>query len=553
MIPLQNIPSFKFHSTVTVPQLYTNFVNSHPASDYLLTHPGSTSNKPTRLVFKQAHIPGNVIPETDTNSKLVQISRECVRRGDSVDVKGSVKFDGELTVDSINSVNINGQVIENFASKDANSYNFKSTKRLHNLSVYGDLYSSDKFNVQNYNGTDFGAFMSRALYTNEPFDLGNALFDEIRIHNLTVHEMQGTRFDQFLSSVYSVLNSSTSVRNIRVSENAFFEHELHVDEINDVNLNQLFESIVRKDRGAVLKGAKTFKSGLKVKGNLWMSKVNGYDLQVWQDAALTSSPEQIISGNWKINHLKTKYLDVKYLNGIIASDILNAKDPVVDIHSDVTIEHLKGISDCKGNLKHDVGALLHAIYNPTAKTYDTVTCDSALLYPMHFKSKFTDILTDAITVQGDHPINAKVEFINRPLITHAKSTAALINGINILNIHADALKYHSPDKKQLVYGPKKFIDPIEMKFAVVKYKLDSLYVNGVHVVELNNTIYRKNQGNYILEKKIFLKTPIIGELNVKGHVNGVKLANVVFEKDGHSLENVYLNQLQVSFSADGVV
>lgn len=546
---LQNIPSFKFHSTVTVPQLYTNFVNSHPASDFLLVYPGTETNKHTRLVLKHAHIPGNVIPETDTNSKLVQISRNCVRQGASFDLNGSIEFDGELTVDSLNSLNINDQTIENFARKDATSLKFKSTKRLHNVNIHGDLIASAKFNVQNYNGTDFGSFMSRALYINEPFTLEYVLFDDVRIHDLTVHEMQGIRFDQFLSNVYSVLNSSTSVRNIRVSENAFFKHQLHVDVINGVNLNYLFGTLVRKDQGSILKGAKTFKSGLKVKGNIWTSNINKYDLRVWQDGALTSNKEQIISGNWKCNHLKTKYLVAKDLNGINASNILNAKDAVLNIYSDLNVEQLKVISDCKGKLKeHDIGALLHSIYNPTSKTYHSITCDGTLLYPMHFKSKFTDILTDAISNEGDHPINAKVEFINRPYIKQVKSTTELINGINILKIHADALKYHSQDKKQLVYGPKKFIDPIEMKFSVVKYKLDSLYVNDVNVVQLNKTIYRKNQGNYVLEKKTFLKTPIIGELNVKGHVNGIKLANVAFEKDGRALENVYLDQLQVSKS-----
>uniref|UniRef100_A0A336LDQ3 CSON009626 protein n=1 Tax=Culicoides sonorensis TaxID=179676 RepID=A0A336LDQ3_CULSO len=48
-----------------------------------------------------------------------------------------------------------------------------------------------------------------------------------------------------------------------------------------------------------------------------------------------------------------------------------------------------------------------------------------------------------------------------------------------------------------------------------------------------------------MEKKIFHKTPIIGELYVNGFINGVKLENVAFEKDKKLLENVFIHQLQV--------
>lgn len=541
----QTIPSFKFLSTVTAPQLFTKTINSHPASDYLLKE--SSEHKHTKIVFKHVNVPGNVIPESDSNTKLVQIAKECVKRGDSFDFKGTLDFDGELSVDFLSTVNIDGYEVENFALQDATSYHFKTTKHLNYLKIYGDLYSSEKFNVQNYNGTDFVKFMSHAVYIHEPFYLENVAFDELRVNNLTVNEMQGIRFDHFVTSVYSVLNSSTSVRNIRVSENAFFEHELHVEMVNDVNVQKLYETIVRKDRGAVINGVKTFNSGLKVKQNVYAPKINGYELQHWRENALNRNSEQIISGFWTFDRLKTKFLEAKILNEIHTKNLLNAKDAVLDIYSDVTVENLKGISTCKATLKHDINTLMHAIHNPMTKSFDTVTCESTLLYPMDFKSKFTDILSDAVTMHSDHVINAKVEFINRPYIKDVKSSAQLINGINIYDIYTDALKYHDENKKQIVHAPKKFVDPIEIKFSVVKYKLDSLYVNGVNVVELNNTIYRKNQGNYVSEKKDFVKTPVIGELNViDGNVNGVNLANVAFKKDGKQLSNLYVEHLQVS-------
>uniref|UniRef100_A0A336LL58 CSON011314 protein n=1 Tax=Culicoides sonorensis TaxID=179676 RepID=A0A336LL58_CULSO len=541
----QNIPSFTFHSTVTVPQLYTNIINSHKATDYLLTNHVLENSKHTKIVMKHSKMLGNVIPETDRDSKLAKINRECIRRGDSTDIKGALSFEGELTVDSLSALSVNDQSIENLVKQSSISNMFKGTKRVHNINIYGNLYSSDKFNVQNYNGTDYGYFMSNAVYINEPFHLKNALFDEIRIHNLTVHEMQGITFDIFLSNMYSVLNSSTSIRNIRVNENAFFEHELHVDMINDVDVEKLFKTIVRKDKGAVIHGRKILKNELNIKQNTWMSIVNGYDIHFWKDAALTSHTDQIITSAWTIKKLKTKYFDAKYLNEIDTSDMLYAKDPILNIYSDIFIEHLKVASECKANLKDDINSFIHAIQNPLTKQFDTVLCESSILHPMHFKSKFTDILTDAVTVYGDKTINAKVEFINRSVIKHAKSTTELINGINIFDIHSDALKYISNSKKQIVYGAKQFIDPIDMKFTVVKYKLDAPYINDINIVELNNTIYRKNQGNYIMEKKIFHKTPIIGELYVNGFVNGVKLEHVAFEKDKKLLENVFIHQLQV--------
>ncbi|XP_063705250.1 uncharacterized protein LOC134834483 [Culicoides brevitarsis] len=539
----QEIPSFKFHSVVSVPQLFTSTVNQHPASDYLMVHPTSESPKRSRLVFKHTHVPGNIVPESDKSSKLVQISRNCVRRGDSLDLQGTLRFDGELTVDSLHTVTVNGQEMANLVPKSALDLHFKGPKRLQMARILGDLVADNHFKVHNYNGTDVEALLSRAVYVNEPFDLDYVEFGDVRVRELDVKEMQGIRFDQFLSNVYSVLNSSTSVRNIRVSENAFFEHELQVDFINGVEVNYLFNNLVKKDGNCVLNGQKTFKNGLRVKNGIWTNKINEYDLQVWQNSALTVNGEQLVTGNWRLDYLRTKYLAVNYLNDVSAMDLLNSELPVLDIYSDLTVESFQALTDCKGNLPHDVGFLLHSIENPSVKLYNSLTCEKTLLYPMNFKSKFTDILTEAVTVTNDLQIHGKVEFVNRPYLKKAKSE--LINGINILNVHADALKYNSPEPKQLVFGPKKFIDGVYVNFAVVQYKLDSNYVNEVDVVALNNTIYRKNQVNYVTEKKIFLEKPIIGDLNVLGLVNGVHLANVAFEKDGRPLENVYLNQLQV--------
>lgn len=505
----------------------------------------SNPSSKLRLVFKHSYISGNVLSESKYPTKVTEIDQLCIRRKQKSTIDGKIYFKDDLSVKSLLASDIKEQLIDDIVLNMVSLNQLIGLKHINHLDVQGPLYLQQNINVQNLNDTNLEYLFSNAISMDQNTELNQLTFNELRITNLNVVKMQGIQFDHFLKNMYAVLNTTASVRNIEVSESAFFEHDLQIKAINGIILDDYFEQIINKHHAVTVYGQVKF-AKLLINQHLWLgSTINKYDLHEWENHGLVSTRDQMILGNWKINDLSLDDLAVSQINGVPMYNVMNAKSSSLKLYSNINGQRIDVLQNCETNLDNTMKNLDHVLQHPVCHNYDKLTVEGALLYPLNYISKFSDILLKAVTVDDHQEIHTYVEFVNGPYMKNIKSTTELINNINIFSIHADSLKLSST-KKQIVYAPKRFLNFLDTKFSIVKYKIDTLKVNGIDIIGLNQTIYRKNNlSNYVDDKLIFRHTPIIGELNVAGKINTVEVENVAFEKTENSITALSMDNLQV--------
>lgn len=413
---------------------------------------------------------------------------------------------------------------------------------MNRIEVKGPLIAESQFNVEKYNETNLADFFTAAIHVNHGFDLSHASIESIKVHKLQTQTVQDIDFDRFHSNLYSVLNSTASIRKIRINNHVFFQNKLLVDKINGLDVEFYLSTMVKRDDAKIIGGVKSFSQGLTVIGDVLLPYVNGKSLNYWFNYSLSSTEPQVIEGYWKFDNLKVDYFAVKQI-GDVKVDNLVIVDEADRIYSDIYVDKLIVSESCTAPLAYNLQETAEHLRNPYFHDYDTIIVKGSAIYSLNFKSKFTDILNEAVTVHSNQPIYGKVVFVNRPTIDDVRSPESLINGVNILDIYDDALKYEA--KRQVVTAPKRFIEIFETDSMLVDYKLDTPYINNIDIVQLNNSIYRKGSSNYVSGYKTFTGALLVKDLIIKGTINDVNFNDIVFIKDNEKLNKITGDNIHV--------
>lgn len=485
---------------------------------------------------------GNVYADSEFETFLTKINKECVRRGMSTVITGTKTFSGLLSVSDFTGEFVDYPAIENFVlNNDAeNKFVLDCTKKFESVTVNGNVeFGGENLILTRFNGFNLLNFFQNAVRVNRPTRLERLSFTNVKATNLTVNQINDHSFIDIVSGLESSVGHQGNLNAVHISGNVNVENFL-VEKINEIdNFDNYLGLIVTSHSGGQIGGVKRFLAGLSVV-NLFVRRINSIDIGYWLENALHRHKEQVIDEKWALTTVSVTEMNANVINGLKAKELIDLSViDAIEIHSDIKMESLEVSRNLNGEMVCDVKNMAYVFdYGITKSEWNYVYVGGYASWPEADASTINEIVRFAVT-GSDQIITGDVAFTNITFIDEIQSTG-IINNVDVKNIFFDGLV--KSNKFQIIKGSTIFKQPFSVVNLVSEKDLRTPIINDVNVVQLNYSIFRIGEGNVVSGVKTFVKPLKIDRLIVDGSINGVPLNDIVFANLTTVLPPIFFHQ-----------
>nr|XP_014086969.1 uncharacterized protein LOC106615318 [Bactrocera oleae] len=537
---LQNTPQdirttvYFGNAKVTTPKFTSKFLNDHPTTQHLLASGHQMIEVPLLLLFVQAKVDGDVICKA-YKSKLLELSEDVVRRGDSANLTGFKIFEAPLTVE-----HITAQMLKNLSTSDLvlksqlkNEYHFFGNKSFDRLVVTKHTFVEQNLNYTYLNGINVNAPLKRDHYF-KYLDLPY----QLQATNIVLHKINGISFDKIFDKL-SVENEKLVLhKDLLVKGNVQFLENLQVDTINDITWSDYVSDLVRINENAVINGTAIFMQGLTVKKTLKTPLVNNIDLRdVFSNVLLKSKPQQI-TGNYTFGNLRLTNLDVSTINDVSTKTFIDTRTEEVTLAGDLILPKLTVQGDVNGKFENSFRytSLNEQLQQLPQRRWRNLVVhgnadwnESAASSTKQYE-ELQYLYRQAVRRSGDQVISGTV-YMTQPIISRMRTRTTFPKGVDLNYIARDCLLKNTTAPQTITSG-KLFHKPLRMQRALVKGPLSVTTLNTIDVQRFHASLYRISS-DMLIEGPLYFKIPpIVGQLLVQGLVNGMPTAQIYTTSNG---------------------
>lgn len=477
---------------------------------------------------------------------------------------GTVHIDNDLAVMSEQTAEI---TIDNFNDRQSLRGYFDNMVRIDDQqSVVGTLIFDGHLFANNFTVSAFidNAGKDASSPYDIPFDVNNLLSEIFNLRENRIERMQLNGNVQFTQS-----------------------NQLSVGLLNGLPLSDYLALVVvqqQSNQTIQIFGTKTFAGDVTIP----IVSVSSFNREIYVDdwmsksLRLQSSPgaiQVIDGGGWIIEKLVAENFEVRgSINGIRLpiknhpaefSDviILDETNPQQPINIWSTLLFLQGMQigpyadlSCHRIAKCDVNKLFAGDSVPLTHTnWDSVSVSQTAIIPPSPSAAPTKgvsaFFRDAVVSGADQVIggsgrnitlktNGKIVFNRIGTIATVKSQQPLINGVNLIDLYADAVtqaivSVDGETQPILIEGQKEFLNEyvqLSGPQTICAENLNAKNMGGVDILSLNTTLIRQVDDNLSLangHKLVFLKSPTIERLTIdpQATINGVAIEDIFFIYD----------------------
>lgn len=551
--------SFKFNNDLETNQIFTNFLNSHPARNFLLLNTNA-SQEHVNLLIKNGIVQRNVINQNpNIPSFLSQLNANAVfRKRGPTQIRSPVEFQSELIIMDLRTDFINEIFTNNYINSKQQLVQFDGQNKVDTVHV-NKLFINQILNVTLYNAVNLNNFFQNAIRTNKPFEIDNIAVKTFESLKLTIDQLENQNFNNLVELLENEFNlkarTESKQRNARVSGNAGFLMDVFFGTFNEkLNFNEHLNMLVLNNdnfgQSTSIGGKKTFQNIVHVSESLSVAKINNFEIDYLLHNALLRNGKQIIYESWNTNNTKVNVLRVQNFNEIRRHQFIDKHktDPGLDLNLDV--EELSTQKITAGSYSFDIAQLLEEIEYPKRKHWNQVTVYDV---EQHFGAvtKLDSLMSFGVQKDGDEQlVTANViiasDKVNLDKIVVSGNTViAKGRPVDLYRLIDDSLKKHPFNAHQQISGMKIFANPLYGKALEVA---DGAYyssptINNVNVHEFNETLFRIANSNRVLKsEKTFMDFVYVDELIAEKSINGIPPDFLIFL----SVDNFHLPRLSIA-------
>ncbi|XP_054742436.1 uncharacterized protein LOC129247352 isoform X1 [Anastrepha obliqua] len=513
------------NAKVTSPQLSSNYLNGHPTTEHMLTTGLPPLEMPLLLIFQQAKVDGDIICET-YETRLLELSTDAVRHGESANITGSKFFQAPLVVDHLTTKKLNDLPVNELVLKSQlrEEFRFYGNKSFDKLVVNRNTYVEHCLN-----GTYFNKTPSQRDYYFKHLEMPY----QLEASNIVLHKINGISLDQIFDNLSVEDEQLVLHKNLLVKGNAQFVKHLQVVKINDVWWTDYVGNLVRFNENAIVNGTTRFLQGLTVKNAIQTPLINTDNMGEIFSNVLLKSKSQRITGKYLFGSLRLTNLDVSVINDIPTDTFIDTRTKELDLHGDLVVPKLTVHGDLSGNFvsPFPFTALNKQLQQLTQRRWRNLVVLGNAYWKECLASKTAKqyellkyLYRHAVRRSGDQVISGTV-YMTQPLIGRMRTSSIFPSGVDLNYIARDCLLKNTT-APQTIIGSKLFHKSIHLQRALVAGPLRITTLNAIDVQRFHASLYRLSSGMPIGGPLYFKIPPIVGQLVVYGLVNGMPTAQI---------------------------
>lgn len=530
-------------SEITCPGLKLNTLNSKSLNTYLRTTDEIT-NGITYLVIDSTNILGdlNIVKEFRTTFSKLQSEAVTKNKTNTVTFRGLKNFN-KLRTSKLISQNLNDvedkEII--FKSRDYKTLNITGKKIINSLRVKQSVNIINGFDVDFINDkslADAGlSYQTKftTVYLDKPLVSADLIIDILN----------GQHFSDVLNFVDDDLNFHTT---LIINGNVNFSKSLRVKEINSIHWNEFRSGIIDKSSydAVQVHGQKSFKNIVEMDFVERLSHINEIRLRDLFKNILLKDRTQIVTGSWSFGKAKFRDIRTAHLNHIQIDTVIDRRENVV-INSDFYVEIGNIFRNVQGDFVYDFDSLFQKIKFIDQQYFSVVRVLEHAEWPSHIGNETAiDYLNKyGVRKDAEQVITGKVILV-KPLINSAYTTKSIFKDFDFEYIAKDCL-YKSSAETQYVTAQTIFTRPIQIDTVKAFSGVETSNINGINILQFNNTTYRKNGEFSAIEGNMKFNLPIIVEHLVltNGKIDEVSVDNFYCYNSTSVLPPVTISDLQV--------
>ncbi|XP_017120397.1 uncharacterized protein LOC108141489 [Drosophila elegans] len=545
----QNIANLTFgHAKVTTPSLTTSYIKGHPLRDHLLSggHKNNHTypNRTLHIIFMNASVQGDIVCR-DYSSRLAEISRDAVRLGQEANITGHKMFKAPLTVQALQTNQVNGMPVSELVLKSNTTQNLNGTKSFARLVVTDELKVHNHLNVSRLNGMPLQQLLGHDLSLQRL-----ELTEMPHLKNLNFRRLNGLPFDELISKISEGNEQPLLLRKqLLIEGNVRFEQPLQVQSINEIQWEDYLSRLVRPDVNTELRGKKTFLADVQINDALHAPHINGIDLSSLLDNTLLRMTPQQISGAYTFGRIMATNVDVSQINGVPKEEFLDTQKDL-ELKGDLYLKQL----NINGNLKcplvnePGLGDLKQRVERVQQLPWRNliVTGDALWDGEEQTQSQLDYLRQHAVRKEGNQSIAGHV-LLKEPYLKNVQSKQSLPVQLNFTQLAEDALLRRSTsNESQVITAPQELLGSVKAQTLHLEKDADFGLVNGIDIGRLNASLYRISSGDAIAADLHFIQAPQIGKLRLTNpEVNGAPIENIYQQGKGQPWPAMKFKQLLV--------
>ncbi|XP_017064159.1 uncharacterized protein LOC108103258 [Drosophila eugracilis] len=545
----QNLSNLTFgHAKVSTPSLTTSYIEGHPVKEHLLSGGQQNNlaypNRPLHIIFMNATVQGDIICR-DYRSRLAEIAMDAVRHGQEANITGHKSFLAPVTVQALQTNQINGVPVTELVTTSNITDNFNGTKSFARVVVTGDLKVHDHFNVSRLNGLPLQQLLGHDVSLQRL-----ELTETVHLENLKFKRLNGLPFDELLSQISDENGDQLLLhKQLLIEGNVGFEKNLQVQTINGIQWDEYKSRLVRPDVNAEIGGRKTFMADVQVNDALHTPHINNLDLSSLLDNTLLRMTPQQISGVYHFDRMTATNVDVDRINGVPKEEFLDSRKDL-ELTGDIYLNQLNinGSITCPFAKEPQFADLKQRVEQVKQLPWQNliVTGDALWDGEDHSQRQLDYLRQHAVRREGNQSITGHV-VLKEPYLKNLQSKEPLPIGLNFTYLAKDALLRRSPtNETQVITAPQELLGSVKAKTVNLEKDAHFGLVNGIDIARLNASLYRRSSGEPIAADLHFVQAPKIGKLHLEDpEVNGAPIENIFQHGTGQPWPTVKFNQLLV--------
>lgn len=513
---------------ISTSQLLTESINNHPVSAFVTTDQ-ETLTTDSSIHFQDVVVERNI--RTSGVSKILEISRNVVRKGEKTVLEGVKHFENITTNHLISSL-INGQQISNHFL-NLNSILVCDHKiSFEELHLATDIdYPLKNLQVETIDRVNMQSLFADTVYINRPTELVSLHIDKFTANgDLTVGMVNGVDTAGALERI----NNLRFVVNVTGTANI---QRLFADTVNGVHVSDYFGMLVRRDRRGQqeLGGQKKFLKGFTVLGDLRVQNLSGVDVKNWMENALRWDDNHVIAEEWVFKDVEVDSLYANMINGVPTELFINSRDRLT-FNQDLDVNELiveNGNLVAKG--AQDWSQVVHNLLHPLPRKWQHIEVTGDIVMPQ-IKSKLGELITHGMSNRQSQAITGHMVFRGLTKIKKLVTHNFTINGIDLDYVLRDTLLDNSPTV-QTVSGPVAFEKGFEVN-TLRAANLDVVHINDIDMVQLNESLWRPSIESTL--PPLHLPAITVDNLKVTGRINGIST------EDLNTIDNVNVLNMRIA-------
>ncbi|KAL5289909.1 hypothetical protein ACFFRR_009735, partial [Megaselia abdita] len=513
-----------FGYEITCPGLNSKLINSKDISTYLQTSDEST-NGVTYMVFNSTNIFGdvNILKEFQTNFSKLKLKAVGKLFIDTVKFGGVKKFH-RLQASKILSQHLNDIKDREFIFKGnyLKNITFAGKKNMKLLTVQKSVNIMNGFYIDFINNRSLA---DAGLSYQKKFSVVS-LDKPLISTDLIINTLNGEHFSNIMHFVDDDLNFNTT---LVVAANVDFSRNLKVNKINTIQWNEYRNKIVEKNIFEVIDihDRKSFKNIVEIEFVDRLIYINEINLRDLFENIMLKDRAQIVTTSWNFGNAKFVDINTTHLNHIQINDIIDRRGNAV-INSNFYVEMGNINHNVKGDFEYDFDSLFQKVKFIDQQNFRVVrVLDHAKWSSIIGNETVIDYLNKyGVRKDAEQVITGKVVLV-KPLINSAFTTKSIFKDFDFEYIAKDCL-YKKSVETQYVTAKTIFTRPIQIDTVNAFRGLEASYINRMNIQQFNETAYRKNENVPTIKGFIKFNLPIIVDhlFLENGKLDGVSIANL---------------------------